>query len=423
MQVSSKNAIVNSFVFSIISPFIALLESLSHIRTKSAKVTFFMFCVWIGAIFIFNSTNTELSHATVGTGDGSKTALKFTEVHMQNPDLKTYYNNRDKHDSFDFFQLLSIFFLSKVSGNPRIWFIYVSFIYAFFWCNNIWIVLEHCEKPITWYCALFIGLLLLMLPITEGLNATRMNLAIQIFLFGLLPYLIDGNKKRIWVSFLCVLVHFSMFMALVLLLLFFFLPKRNITFFCILFIISFFINQLDLEMIKNVLVYLPWGLGGRTEGYLSDATIAQEEMWKQNSSFIYTLNKNITSYTPLILILSFLFKDKERLLRNTPWYHLLCFGLYFAAVANILALMPSGYRFLRISNFILFSWFLLTINNLNMNRFKPLLVLLSPLIVYKLMFSLRIMIDYIGMEVFWGNFITTIFVNDNTSISRFLGLS
>lgn len=423
MQVNTKDAVVKSILLSVISPFIALLASFSHVRTKSAKVVFFLFCVWIGAIFIFNTSNDKLSSGNVGANDGSKIALQYYNTHIQNPDFETYYNNREEHDSYDFFQILSIFFLTKISGNPRLWFIYVSLIYGFFCVSNLWFVLERCEKPITWYCALFMGLFLIMMPITEGLNATRMNLAIQVFLFGLLPYLVMGNKKRIWVSFLCVLIHFSMFMALVLLLLFFILPKRSITLYCILFFVSFFINQLDIEAVKNVLEYLPFGLGDRTGGYLTDASIEGDEAWKQQSSLIYTLNRNALSYLSFILVLVFLIRDKGGLLKRTPWYNLLCFGLFFAAVANVLALLPSGYRFLRISNFVLFAWFLLTINNINVSRYKILFMLLSPLIVFKIVFSIRMMFDYVGLEVFWGNYLTTVFVNDNTCISKILGLS
>lgn len=421
MKIKSKE-IFGSALIAMLWPFGALLFSLRNVRSEQSKIILFVFCLWIGAIYIFNDSYGSMETATVTSNDGYKIALQFHYAHAQDVDFVTFFKNRSMHDSMDFFQITSIYFLSRLTDNPRLWFLYIAFIYAFFYVNNIWYVLSRCKNPVKWYCGLFIALLFFCIPITEGLNASRMNLAIQIYLYGLLPYLLDDDKKKLWISCLCLLVHFSMILPVALLLLFFFLPKKNLTPYIVLFFISFFIQQLDIGFIKGALTYLPLGYEDRAGLYLDDLTVEAEEVWKQQSSFIYTLSRNSKQYICFI-VMAFMFFFNRKALESTRWKKLLVFSLLIYSIANILALLPSGYRFLRISNSLLISWIVLSMNEEISYGLKNLIGFVSPLIAFSIVFMIRTMFDYVGFEVFWGNFITTIFVNDNVRISRILGLS
>ena len=422
MQAAVHQKSIGQIILSIFFPFWSFILSLRDFRSSSAKAVYFVFCVWIGAVFIYNVSDTSLSSANVRTSDSSKIALQYITTHNTDVGFKEYFENRDMHDRFDFFQITSIYFLSRLSGNPRLWFLYIAVIFAFFHVNNTWYVLQRCKKPVNFIWGLLVALLIFTVPITEGLNATRMNLAIQIYLFGLLPFLIDGDKKKIWVSFLCLLVHFSMLLPVVIFIGFAFLPKKNVTPYLVLFFISYLIKTLDIGFINNALSYLPLGLDERFGLYTDDASLEANQTWREQSSLIYVLSRDARMYICLIVMLTLAISNKAQL-SNSPWKNLLVFALLFYSIANVLASLPSGYRYLRISNILLISWILLTFNNLCTKQMKTALTIVSPILIYAVVWGVRMTFDYLGLETLWGNFITTIFVEDNNPLSKILGLS
>ena len=145
MEREKNNARSGNVILAFFAPFLAFLLSLRDIRSSNAKAVLFVFCVWIGAIFIYNTSDAALSDANVRSSDSSKIALQFIYAHNSNVSFAKFFADRDMHDRFDVFQVTSIYFLSRLSGNPRIWFIYVAIIFGFFYVNNIWYILQRCR--------------------------------------------------------------------------------------------------------------------------------------------------------------------------------------------------------------------------------------------------------------------------------------
>ena len=179
---------------------------------------------------------------------------------------------------------------------------------------------------------------------------------------------------------------------------------------------------MDIGFINNALSYLPLGLDERFGLYTDDASLEANQTWREQSSLIYVLSRDARMYICLIVMLTLAISNKAQL-SNSPWKNLLVFALLFYSIANVLASLPSGYRYLRISNILLISWILLTFNNLCTKQMKTALTIVSPILIYAVVWGVRMTFDYLGLETLWGNFITTIFVEDNNPLSKILGLS
>ncbi len=131
----------------------------------------------------------------------------------------------DSSGYVDILQPMVTYLVSRFTDNPTILFTIFGLIFGYFYSRNIWYVLGKIHGGITLVLFVFVLTFALINPIWN-INGFRMWTAAQIFLYGTLPYLLEGKSKGLIWAAVSVFVHFSFLLPLTVLVLFFFSKNK-----------------------------------------------------------------------------------------------------------------------------------------------------------------------------------------------------
>lgn len=417
-QLKEDGTLLKFFYF--LFPFFALIESVKNFRSPSAKNLFWFFCAFYGLVHIY------MPDGVYEGGGADSVRYALTLEHMYNSNLtwselkNTFYDG--SNSGTDIYQPIVTFIVSRFTGNAHVLFCVFAIVFGFFYSRNIWLLIETCTGKIGFYLGVFIISFALLTPIWQ-INGVRMWTALQVFLYGLIPYMLNNDKKKLYWCYCSILFHFSFLFPALLLLLFLFVPyKRNI--FMVVFIISFFVSQLDLEFVKSILYRL--GLSAfenkfdlYTTDYVYDKVIAGQ----QAVSWHTKLAKNLGNYMYQVSIfISYIGlkhingSDERKFLVN----RLFCFAALFYTFANVASSIPSGGRFLVLAQMLTSILVIYILPVINTSSILTYYKITAIGLLYPIIFSIRVGTDYWGISLLISNPITCWFIDDNTPIIEFV---
>ena len=211
MQNSNNNR-NPAFVLALLFPFLGLILSLANWRKSWAKNVFWLACIYMGAVQIFQPEGTML-----GTGrDAGRYVMDLIEMHDNVQSFSevtsTFFDGRTN----DIFQPTLTFLVSRFTDNGHVLFFFLAIIFGFFYSRNVWYVLEKLPDRIPSGIWLLIACFFLVCPIW-AINGFRMWTALHVFIYGALPFALEGKKDKLVWSFLSVLVHSSFIIVIVIL--------------------------------------------------------------------------------------------------------------------------------------------------------------------------------------------------------------
>lgn len=400
--------IIGAIILSILAPFISLLYSYKNKRTPWMKYVFWIAFSYTGLVFIYNPIG--------GTNaDFIRYAEDFLYLATNDLSFWDFFNNYNKTGtSFDFAFPLLMYITSFFSDEPKYFFLLVSTIYGFFYSHNLWFVFERLPKKYNIYISILLVLFTLVVPFW---GLARIWLAIQVFIFGILPFIVDNDKsKLIWI-FLSPLIHFSAIFALGASIIYLFAPKKNV-FLLVFFTISILINEVDLNAIRNIIdTYLPY-LSDKASSYANEDYA--EYRSSQTFSFQVVLARYIKQYGIITLSYLVFYCLRKGYSKNKKAIALFKYSIFMLSASNILALVPSGGRYISLSNFILLPSIIFILLNIDDKLVKQIYSTLSVVIIFTILFDIRLIIDYYGISLIIGNFFTGIFLNDNVPLIDYL---
>lgn len=391
-------------------PFGIMLASLKNWQHPWSKNVFWFFCLFFGYTFVIaaDSMNAADSAAYAqALGKYAYSDLTFRQL------TQTFYSESTNY--VDIIQPLITFLVSRVTYNPSILFAVYGLIFGFFYSRNLWYVLDKIEGNITPVLFLFLLTFGLLNPIWN-INGVRMWTAAQIFLYGTLPYLLDGNRKRLIWSGVSILMHFSFIFPCGILLLFL-LIKNRLNFFMGFFVLTSFLKELDLEMVRSSLSFLPGIFQLRVNSYTGAeyAELVGSRAESYNWYKIYSLEA-LVWVTYAIVVYAYIF-FRRHLSNNRPLMTLFCYSLLLYGASNIFSLVPSGKRFLIVATAFLFSFFILFFNEMLKNRFFRTVSLLSvPLLALFCIVAVRTGMDFFGLNTLIGNPVSAFIFTDSTPL-------
>jgi hypothetical protein len=119
-------------------------------------------------------------------------------------------------------------------------------------------------------------------------------------------------------------------------------------------------------------------------------------------------------YISLIVIWIEYKKNGLSVLQN----QLLVMFLFFGSVINILDAIPSIGRFWSLNNMVFFSMLLVMLFDKNklFEKLHSVTYYSAILLIFPILFSLRIGSDYFGVSLFWSNFISSTIYDDRIPI-------
>ena len=296
-------------------------------------------------------------------------------------------------------------------------------IYGYFFSRNMWYILDRLEGKIKFFTRLLLFCLFLTVPIWF-LNGFRFWTATHMFIFGLLPFLLEGKKKSlIWCFITPFMMHFGFLFALLPLSLYLLLGNK-LKYYFIFFILSLFISNINISQFNNILKkYAPEIITERTESYRSEDKV--EEYRNKEGSGSNTVwyaryySKVYGWVTTAFLVALFLSYRKKLMFFDKGYLRLLSFIFLFFGFANLLSTIPSGGRFLNLAYLLSISALVLIMQNFppRKNLIK-LSKLATPFLIFFIIVALRLSWYSLSWMTIIGNPITSIFTfGENTALN------
>jgi len=377
--------------------------------------------VWFFVIF-FGFTLTIILADSDEQSDGSRYRDKFVAMAGQQvnfDNISVLFYNEDSQ-VLDVIETIVIFTVSRFTDNYHVLFAVFGLIFGYFYSRNIWYLIDRAGKGIATENISIILTFAFIVGFWE-INGFRFWTATHIFLFGTLPYLFEGKKNYLGFAVLAVFMHFSYVLPLLVLGFHIATGKRTSVYF-ILFILTFFVKELNLTQLGEFLtanlpeIFLPRVKGYVNEGYASDLS----DIYAKANWYVVFYQLAL-KWSIALLMAGIFFYGKAFLKTNKNFDRLFSFTLLLYSVANIFSLVPSGGRFLALSNLFALAFIFFFIQYAsNTKTIKRLMVFAIPALLLYATVALRIGIQDMGILCIVGNPILRIFINADVTVLEVL---
>jgi len=320
----------------------------------------------------------------------------------------------------DIYQPIITFLVSRFTGNAHILFCVFAVVFGFFYSRNIWYVLSKCPQKFGFQLGVFFVSLALLTPIWQ-INGVRMWTALQVFMYGFLPYILDNDKSKIWWSYCAFLFHFSFLILIALLLIYQFTPHKRLPY-LILFILTFFVGELDAAIVREKLL----GLGltafdAKIITYTADHVVESMKEGVDSYSWHVILSQNMSKYIYQgFIVISYLALRKVNISKQRILNDLFCAAALFYSFSNIVASIPSGGRFVLPAQMLSIITAIMIFPLLTNGNIRSLYTLAAWGLIYPIIFSIRAGMDFWGISLLITNPVTCWFFEDNTPIIEFI---
>lgn len=407
-QFAPENNRVLTWLLFFLSPLLALWAALSRPQESWGKNIVWMFVVFYGLTLVISSEGMDAAAYR-------NTFFRMRHTGMSIPEfLNTLYN--PIYGKVDVLSGALTYLVAMISGNYHLLFAVFGLVFGFFYSRNLWYLLEHCRgglSPVAWIFVLTFACVIGF----WNINGFRFWCAAHIFFYGAMPFIFQGKTRSLWWIPVTALMHFSFVIPAALLLMYALLGNRTKAYFYF-FLLTFFVNSINLEQIGQWLQQIvPAFLERKAIGYTNPdyAESVAGEVEKMNFyARLYTAFLQWSVLICFVYIQGFL----RRKLAKLPGYHsLYCFCLFFLGWCNLLTLIPSGSRFSMLGNlFALSLLFFLYTRYRQVPSVRRIWMLILPLLLFFVLISLRIAMDSIGVMTLVGNPIVAFFLDQNRAI-------
>lgn len=401
-------------VMFLIWPFAVFVRSLRQFRASESKTVFWLFGVFFGLAFI-------VAEDKVGAADSARYAQQLRELHQGSFSFSALVHLIYSEGGYvDIYQPVVIWFVALFTDNAKVLFAVFAAVFGFFYVQNLWMVLDRIQIRFSFLLFLFILALALTNPIWN-INGVRMWTAAHIYLYGVLNVYLNQDKKGYLWAASSILVHFSFMFPVALLIAYAFIPK-NATILFVFYMATSFVNEINYEGLSDALGFLPEVFQPRVRGYTNEQYVEQMRASIEELSW----HVRFADYSQKFVLylwtfVAFVFYNKWT--KHLPDIrNIFLLGLFIGGFAKIAGLVPSGGRFLVVSNFLFWMVFSLLIAEYAMFRFKlPWIKLMTYLpLTFYLIFAFRMGMDYYGPLLFVGNPLFALFTNDQIPLVEFV---
>lgn len=391
---SKRKSLISAWVLFLINPFCASIIALVNYRESFAKNIIWLFVAFYGFTMVISNEGMDANRYRDSfiTLTSSKTSAKdFIDLLYQ-----------EGGNYVDAAQPLITFFVSRIANDPRVLLAVFGLVFGYFYSRNIWYLLERAGPQIKRSNLIFIFVFSIIIGFWQ-INGFRMYSAAHVFFFGAIQYLMDNKKGGIAIAALSIFFHYSFILPTTLLLSFIIIPKKATWFYWI-FVVSFFISEVNIPILTDTLTrILPGVFHQKIVGYTSDVYIEAiaNDLTTRNWRFsFYSQSIKLVSTFSLSLIYFFGLKFvKENKVYNTVF----CFALLFLATVNLLSNIPSMSRFYSVAYLFTFTFLFLYLQHAPDFYFKKIILILTfPLLLFYSLGMINVSLMTIGLVTLLG---------------------
>ena len=395
------------FVLWLINPFISALMLLKNMKGVSSMGPYLLISFFFGFSFVM---------APNSGADSTRYAQELKQLYDSKVSFDAYFSHTYSEESskLDIYQPLLTWLVSQFTGNYQWLFGIYAMVFGFFWFKAIRMARSLLPDKLSLFFVLLILLFAFINPIWS-INGVRMWTAVGIFFYGLLLLHFMNNKNGYVFVVLPIFVHFSLVLPLALYLVYRLLPTKNLLLLYGIYVLTFFIGEMDLGVIRTYFELLPGFVQSR-QSYLGDEYAEGVKLAREQYVGHIIMYNNLFKYVIISMVswiyFSMFFKKAKSILKFNQFFAM---ALIFSAFSNLASQIPSGGRFAVLSNLLVvfsFIWYLSReVKGYFPKRFQSMaqLILLFIVIV-----QIRIGADYFGAFLFIGNPVVNLFIQDNT---------
>lgn len=404
----------------LILPLSSLYISLKHFRRPEAKNVFWLFCIFLGMIHIIFPVGGS-------DADGTRYAQKLIEMHQLSVSWENFTSSLFvAKGSVDIYQPLATYIVSLFTDNPHWLFMIFGIIFGFFYSRNMWYILNRLPKENKLTIFFLIIYFFTICPIWE-INGVRMWTALHVFFYGALPYILEKDKSKIGWVIASLFFHFSFFTPVILFFAYILIIQSKthllITPLTVWFCFTFFIEAIDYGQVRYYISYLPDFMQYKLLSYTGEEVTTQFMASRSSYNFFVNLSNIISKYGIAIAIIYIATLGRKVIIKSHSICNLLCFTFFIYGIANILSLIPSGGRFLKVSQMFalpVIIFFFVFLQRHQTEKFQHLFVKIIPFIlIIPIIQNLRVGLDFYGISIF-SNPIISFLIEDNTPLISYI---
>lgn len=411
----SKKENFAAYLLAVVNPFFGLFLAIYLYMKTYAKNLFWLWCAYMGSVFIFDPEGGS-------TSDCVRYANYLNEMYASNFSffslLSMFYS--EDNGSTDIYQPLITYIVSLFTNNAHVLFFIFAAVFGYFYSRNLWFVIENSTGLKSKIIFILYIAFALVCPIWL-INGVRMWTAFHVFLYGLLPFLLYRDKSKLLWCFVAIFIHFSYVVPLLILLSFFFLPK-NINLLFLLYLLAQLVSELNIEALNSFLTkIIPSNLFvSKVNGYVDEEYSQKVGLAYDSMSAYVRIFDIITKWAMVFLnTISWTLIIKSKSLLDGRMRYILSFVLFFGAIASVVSNIPSGSRFLFISNALSIFLFIILYKDMRPN-YKKYCNLATFMLVPYLLIQIRESFYFYGFDVFVQNIITSFWINNRLTIDYYL---
>lgn len=392
-----------SYLFEgLLFPFLSVYKVIFNPKTK--------YGVWIIMLFFFYVGSAQMIDFQEIESDIARVAKDFINL-SDRKDLSffDYFLSLSRSNQIDFYLPFMKWFISRITNSYELFNGVLAGITGIFMANNFLYIARKSNKS-----PLIFLLLVLLFFIPNIIFIThRWWTALQVFLYGALPFSYENNTKKIIFPILSTIIHFSFLYPLLILIAFKWTPKKHLLPYIIIFYIANLLQSTDLNHILNLSAsYLPQLIAERSESYINAQSIDKNFFSKSVRIIWQIINMFMALY--LFLKHSNLFKENQDIKK------LFILSLLLGSFSAIANLTEWGWRYLDLSNFCFCSMYIMILSKQNLHTYYKIDNIFrwfTPFFIYLILFQIRALLAIIGpKEFFLGNIITTWIIEDQQSL-------
>lgn len=406
IEIKSSNSIYILLVF-LLSPVLAVYISIKNYKEVWAKNTICLFSSYYGYTFVIGNTGSDINRY-------KSIFEKHCNLDISIPDFLDSLLNEG---NLDFIQPILSYITATFTGNFRLFVMLIGLIFGFFLSRNIWNVLSLAKKKPMWYGVLFIVVFAFIFAVWD-INVMRFTLAAQIFFYGIFNHLI--NKKKWGILFICIapFMHFSFCIAIAVYYLYKLIGNFTKLYF-VCFLVSFTVSELNLDVFKSQLSFLPKIYVEKSEDYINDDYKEHKDEMTENKNFRGKFYQSSLKWS-VGLLLAFIYLNRKKIKGNIRLENLLAFTLLFIAIFNILSVIPSMNRFQFMGYLFAFALFYSYFNGVINKNEKKIIIICTPFILFYFFIKLRIGLEFTGLFTILGGPISALFSDGDIALIEFL---
>jgi hypothetical protein len=326
---------------------------------------------------------------------------------------------KDTGGFVDVYQPLLTWIVAVFTDNAHVLFMLFAMVFGFFYVQNIWIIFNNLNYKLTFIIFIFLLAFALTNPIWN-INGVRMWTAAQVFVFGALQYFLNKKKSGIFWCALSTIFHFSFFFPFTVLLIYLIIPKLGLVFF-IFYVLSWTVNFVNIDLARNYFSYLPGLFQTKIAPYQGEAYVQKVMDSTGNYSWHVEYAKQAIKWFIFVWVIFVYFYKNKWKTENKELYNLFLFSLFIGSIAQSFALLPSGGRFLIISNSLFLAVFTLLLTySFFIERVRFFKIATIPLLLFWVVFAIRTGFEYIGISAFIGNPISALIFEDQIPFISFI---